>query len=69
MLGTFATERAEAGDVLAPQVTAGLLVEVVSVVPDDWLHEEPGFDSVSAVRAAYVDHLLRRVDAKEVWQP
>ena len=42
---------------------------VAGLVPDVWLEDEPGFDSADAVRAAYVDHLLRRVAARGTWQP
>jgi hypothetical protein len=69
VLGSFATARAEAGDALAPLLSASLLADVVAVVPDEWLSEEPGFESADAVRVAYVDHFLRRVGARSVWQP
>jgi hypothetical protein len=69
VLTGYATARQEAGDALAPLVTRDMLSDVVSLVPDDWLDDEPGFDSADAVRAAYVDHFLRRVTAREVWQP
>jgi hypothetical protein len=69
VLGTCATGRREAGDALAPLVTTELLAQVVSLVPDEWLEDEPGFGSAAGVRAAYVDHFLRRVAAREVWQP
>ena len=69
MLGSFATERAAAGDLLAAQVDRRLLTSVVALVPDEWLEDEPGFASVHEVRQAYVDHLLRRVEARQVWQP
>ena len=69
VLGSFATARAEAGDALAARVSRDLLSSVVALVPDEWLADEPGFGSPDEVRAAYVDHLLRRVEAREVWQP
>jgi hypothetical protein len=69
VLGAYATARREAGDALAPLVTRELLLDVVSLVPDEWLEGEPGFDSAAEVRVAYVDHFLRRVTAREVWQP
>lgn len=53
---------------LAPLVTDGLLREVVGLVPDDWLVDEPGFSSAGEVRDAYVAHLLARV-AERVWLP
>ena len=69
VLTSYATAVAAAGDELAPQVTPELLSEVAALVPDEWLDDEPGFDSADAVRAAYVDHVLRRVAARRTWQP
>jgi hypothetical protein len=69
VLKDAATARAEAGDALAPLVDRVLLELVAAAVPDAWLEEEAGFDSPAAVREAYVDHFLRRVAAREVWQP
>ncbi len=68
VLAGQATRRAEAA-ALADQLGAVRLAEVVALVPDQWLAGEPGFDSVEQVRAAYVDHLLRRLAAAERWQP
>ena len=69
VLLSFADSRAAVGAELAALVDRSLLSSVVALVPDEWLEEEPGFDSAVAVREAYVDHLLRRVAAREVWQP
>jgi hypothetical protein len=38
-------------------------------VPDEWLVDEPGFDSVLALRAAYVDALAARFEARSHWLP
>ena len=69
VLSVQATDRRRAGDALAPRVDADVLQRAVELVPDVWLEDEPGFDGPDAVRAAYVDHLLRRVAARELWQP
>lgn len=69
VLKDFAADRAAAGDALAPRVDRALLTQVAALVPDAWLEDEPGFDSPDALREAYVDHLLRRVAARKVWQP
>ncbi|MDA8371653.1 MAG: aminotransferase class I and II [Nocardiopsaceae bacterium] len=53
---------------LAPLITADLLREVVGLVPDEWLVDEPGFGSVGEVREAYVGHLLARAGDR-VWLP
>ena len=52
--------------VLAPLVTRELLEEVVALVPDDWVEAVPGADT-AAVRAAYVEFLLARVDGDRPW--
>jgi hypothetical protein len=58
----------DAADALfTPQITVQLLREVVALVPTDWLIDEPGFDDVQAVRAAYVRQLLERTDAHSSW--
>ena len=67
VLADQATERASADELLAPQVTEALLGEVLRLVPDVWLDGEPGFERADAVRAAYVDHLTRRVSGREWW--
>ena len=69
VLGDQARSRVQAGEDLAPLVTRELLEAAAALVPDEWLVDEGGFDSARAVRAAYVDHLLRRVEARRSWQP
>jgi hypothetical protein len=69
VLRDFATQRAEADAALAPLVTAALLTEVVALVPDVWLADEPGFASVAELRQAYVDRLVERVASREAWRP
>jgi hypothetical protein len=64
VLAPVATARAQADAELAPVVDRALLDEVVSRVPDEWLDEEP-----DATRAAYVEHLLARLEAREAWVP
>jgi hypothetical protein len=51
---------ARAAAALAPEVTPGLLTEVAAQVPDEWLVDEPGFDTPDDVRRAYVDVLAAR---------
>ena len=53
---------------LAPLVNEELLRAVTDLIPDVWLRDEPGFDSVGQVRQAYVRHLLARV-ADRSWLP
>ena len=42
--------------------------DVVGLVPDEWLVDEPGFASAEEVREAYVKHLVARV-ADRSWLP
>jgi hypothetical protein len=51
---------------LQPLVTRELLTEVVALVPEEWLLPE---DGVADLRGAYVEHLLARAAAPEVWLP
>lgn len=63
---TTPTAREAADAALAPLVTAELLERVLALVPGDWLQPEP---AVGDVRAAYRDHLLRRVADRGAWRP
>jgi HipA-like protein len=54
---------------LAPLVTAQVLAAPVDQVPDVWLAQDDAFGSVDAARAAYVEALLARFDARTNWVP
>ena len=69
VLSQQATFRDDADALLTKAVTPDVLTDVLSLVPDAWLADEPGFGSADGVRAAYVDHLSRRVAAAERWRP
>lgn len=60
VLARFGPDVASAAAELAPLVTEELLTEVAADVPDEWLVDEPGFDTTDAVRRAYVEALLPR---------
>lgn len=59
---------ASADAALAPLVTEEVLRDVVGLVPEEWLVDEPGFGSADQVRDAYVRHLLARVSDRR-WLP
>ncbi|MFE1173846.1 HipA family kinase [Streptomyces sp. NPDC058773] len=61
VLATFGPDLASAADEFAPQITEELLTEIAAEVPDEWLADEPGFDSPDLLRQAYVRTLLARV--------
>jgi len=56
----YAGSIAEADERLAPLLTPALVEAVVSAVPGEWLEGDEGRD---AARRAYVEYLLRRLDA------
>ncbi|MFF8959936.1 HipA family kinase [Streptomyces sp. NPDC014894] len=60
VLARFRPDIARAAAELAPLVTEELLTEVAADVPDEWLVDEPGFDTTDALRRAYVEALLPR---------
>jgi hypothetical protein len=69
VLAPAAKDRDAADADLAPRVTGELLDAVLELVPDDWLDGEEGFADADAVRAAYREHLLRRVADRAGWRP
>ncbi|MEU7430273.1 HipA family kinase [Streptomyces sioyaensis] len=60
VLATFGPDLAAAAEEFAPQITKELLTGIAAEVPDEWLADEPGFDSPEALRQAYVTTLLAR---------
>ncbi len=64
-----ALHREQAAEALVPLITRQLLEAAAALVPDVWLAGEGGFGGPDVVREAYVDHLLRRVEARRSWQP
>ena len=58
-----ASSIAEADERLAPIVSRRLLEDLVAVVPDDWLADDPVIGAASAQRRAYVEYLANRLDA------
>jgi hypothetical protein len=69
VLSEMAIQREQAHADLSTRVTRDLLSEVLALVPDVWLEDEPGFDNADAVRDAYVRHLATRVERHEGWRP
>jgi hypothetical protein len=52
---------------LTPLLTREALRSVVKLVPDEWLRDEPGFESPQEVRSAYIDYLSARLAEPRVW--
>ncbi|KPI00799.1 hypothetical protein OK074_5729 [Actinobacteria bacterium OK074] len=59
-LAPFAPDVATAAAELAPLVTGELLAQVTAEIPDEWLRDEPGFDTPDDLRRAYAAPLLTR---------
>ena len=62
-----ASRLAEVDEPLRARLTRATLEEIVGLVPDEWLGDEPVFADVAAHRAAYVAYLERRRDASAVF--
>ena len=60
----FASRLVEADERLSGLVTRAVLEAIVEAIPGDWL-QDGFFVDADANRAAYVDHLLRRLAARE----
>jgi len=54
---------AAADERLAPIVSRPLLEDLVAVVPDDWLADDPVIGDASAQRRAYVEYLAQRLES------
>lgn len=67
VLGDVAGDLAAAHARAAATLTSDLLVEVVGLVPDEWLEPAPGLEDPAAARSAYVEHLARRLENASIW--
>ncbi len=63
----FASTLAEVDAELNSHITPGLLEEIVSAIPSTWLADEASFSSQAEHRAAYIDYLLKRLEAPRVF--
>lgn len=59
----FAASIAEADAELSARLTPEVIRGIVELIPDEWLGHEPRFAGASEHRNAYVEYLLRRLDA------
>jgi hypothetical protein len=69
VLSDFVDSVAGVAPGLARQVDRDLLVDVLEDVPDAWLEPAPGAAEPPQLRSAYVDHLVARLQAVDVWLP
>ncbi len=59
----FADDLRAADATLSARITPDLIHRLVSLIPDTWLGNEPGFTGPEAQRAAYAAYLLQRLEA------
>ncbi|HEV7922557.1 MAG TPA: HipA family kinase [Thermoanaerobaculia bacterium] len=52
---------------LVNRLTAAAIEEIVQLIPEPWLGDEPRFATVDDHRQAYRDYLLRRLQAPRSW--
>ena len=57
----------EAEAELRDKLTPETLAAIVNLVPDAWLRDEPRFATPDAHRAAYVEYLVRRLEASPIF--
>ncbi|MEW5719759.1 MAG: HipA family kinase [Chloroflexota bacterium] len=63
----FASELRAVDETLSARLSAEKLLAFVSAIPDDWLTNEPGFETAAQVRAAYLTWLQERLAAPRVF--
>jgi len=54
---------------LSALIDVEVLTDVLNQVPDEWIDPVPGVAGADAVRRAYVNHLLARLDSDRGWLP
>jgi hypothetical protein len=63
----FASELQSANAQLPPLLGPDVLHDIVGMIPDAWLGDEPSFDTIQAHRQGYVDYLLHRLAASDIF--
>ena len=63
----FADAIGEVDSMLKERLSSALLQDIVQMIPDTWLNDEPFFASYDAHRAAYVEYLLNRLAASHIF--
>ncbi|HKO56727.1 MAG TPA: HipA family kinase [Thermoanaerobaculia bacterium] len=63
----WATEVAAVDEELAAKLTEAAIADVLALIPDEWLGDEPRFAASGDHRQAYKDYLLRRLEAPRNW--
>lgn len=63
----FADNLREAAAACSAKITPEIIRDVVATVPDSWLGQDGFFDNRDQYRQAYVDYLLRRLEAQQLF--
>ena len=63
----FARSIPEADAAFASRLTPDVLRDVIGLIPEEWLADEPGFASADEVRSAYVAYLSTRLREPRTW--
>ena len=63
----YATHIADVDPVLRARLTPDVLAEIVGLIPNDWLGDEPAFATAAEQRAAFLNFLTTRLDAASVF--
>ena len=59
----FANSIDTVDEAMTAAFTGAVIKEIVDLVPDDWMKDNPAFSSTAENRQAYVNYLTRRLDA------
>lgn len=62
-----ATALVEVDQQLKTCLTAGILQDIVNLIPDTWLEDDPAFSTSATHRAAYLDYLLDRLEHSHIF--
>lgn len=63
----FANRLIEADAALRQRLASGVIRNIVSLIPDEWLGDEPLFADSAEHREAYVQYLLARLEAAPIF--
>ncbi|MGO9938074.1 MAG: HipA family kinase [Terracidiphilus sp.] len=64
----WAAQIPEAGKIARERLTAKVIEEIIGLAPDAWLEAIPGGLSAAVRRATYIDFLVRRLEASQVFE-
>jgi phosphopentomutase len=63
----YASALADVDAQMASLLTADKLADIVQLIPDSWLPDDPGFAGTHAQREAYLNFFVRRMQSSDVF--